>query len=153
MNRLEALVQTEDLEPYKIFVDECRKRQPWLWKDPRLAYTIHFWRHIEDLNNVKYILITREFRQAYAGCIHSRKGYMSPRDYIEIKSNYIKSTDLFIKKMGNIDLIKLTFEQLILMPETTLDRINRHLGTSLSLEALKGLYRGALYLQRYRVWD
>ncbi len=153
VNRLEALCETQDIGPYRDFVEECHSRQPWLWKDPRLAYTLHFWRHIADLRNVKYILITREFRQAYAGLIHSRKVYMSPEQYEEINLNYLKSIDLFVKQMDGVDMLKLTFEQLIIEPEATLRKINAHLGTSVSLESLKTVYRGTLYRKRYRPWD
>lgn len=41
VSRLEALRDTEDLAPYRAFVEECERHRPWLWKDPRLAYTIH----------------------------------------------------------------------------------------------------------------
>ncbi|HWH70686.1 MAG TPA: hypothetical protein VNT26_14955, partial [Candidatus Sulfotelmatobacter sp.] len=26
------------------FVDKCNAQAPWLWKDPRLCYTIYFWK-------------------------------------------------------------------------------------------------------------
>ncbi len=51
VSRLEALRDTEDLATYRAFVEECERHRPWLWKDPRLAYTIHFWHHIVDMTN------------------------------------------------------------------------------------------------------
>lgn len=153
VNCLEALHDTEDVSPYRAFVDECEAQRPWLWKDPRLAYTIHFWRHIVDLHDAKYILITREFRQAYAGLIHSRKVYMSPKQYMQINTNYLEAIGLYIVKMGSIDMLKMTFEQLIVTPEATLERVNEFLGTTLSVEDLEAVYKGPLYCKRYRLWD
>lgn len=153
VRRIEDLIKTEDLGPYRAFVKECENHRPWLWKDPRLAYTIYFWRHIVDVKSVKFVVITREFDQAYAGLIHSRKVYMSPKQYKQINDNYIKAIDLFFEKMGTRSTVSLTFEDLILFPQRMMQLMNEALETSLSVEALERVYKGKLYKRRYHRVD
>jgi len=153
VQRIEALIKTEDLGPYTAFVKECENHRPWLWKDPRLAYTMHFWRHIVDVKSVKFVVITREFDQAYAGLIHSRRVYMSPKQYKLINDNYIKSIDLFFKKVGTRSSVSLTFEDLILSPQRMIQQMNEALETSLSVETLERVYKGKLYKKRYHHFD
>lgn len=45
---------------YKEFIARCEMNKPWLWKDPRLCYTIHFLDRFLDKNNINFIKITRD---------------------------------------------------------------------------------------------
>ncbi len=78
---------------------------------------------------------------------------MSPDQYRRINTNYLRAIEWYFDKIVSVKKIGLMFEQLILFPELTLDKINAHLGTSLSMEDLRSVYSGSLYKKRYHRMD
>lgn len=51
------------------FVDEYNRNSPWLWKDPRLCYTLAYWWPLLDPDTTRVLLVTRNS----AEIIHSFK--------------------------------------------------------------------------------
>ena len=50
--RINSLSKTMDGSLYRAFVEKCSQHRPWVWKDPRLWMTIHFWKDILDLKDL-----------------------------------------------------------------------------------------------------
>ena len=141
-----------DLTPFQTFLEKCENHQPWLWKDPRLAFTIHFWDKIFDFKGVKFVFIERDPTQSYFGLILKRKVPMSFKELMEINRNYKRGIDKFLKR-ENLPLFQTSFEQLLCSPELTLQRINKYLGTQIIMEDLMSIYKGSLYRLRYSRFD
>ncbi len=147
--KIAQLAATVDPAPYVLFTEECERHRPWLWKDPRLAFTVHFWKQFASFNDVRFLVMLREFRQAYAGMILKRKVYMHPLEYRRILQNYEASYRTFLETQAQDRVLYLTFEDLILEPTKCISKINRFLGTSLSVKDVTAVYRGALCRKRY----
>ena len=141
-----------DPAPFQTFLGKCENHRPWLWKDPRLAFTIHFWDKLSDFKGVKFIFIERDPTQSYSGLILKRKVPMSFKELMKINRNYKRGIDKFLKK-GNLPLFQTSFEQLLCSPELTLQRINKYLGTQIIMENLMSIYKGPLYRLRYSRFD
>lgn len=65
-------------DEYDSFVEKCSRFEPWLWKDPRLVFTIHFWKYLIDLEKIRFITITRDPYQIFrsfskGGIAYTRK--------------------------------------------------------------------------------
>lgn len=144
---------TLDLEPFRKFLKKCEMHRPWLWKDPRLAFTIHFWAEIHDFTDAKIIFIRRDPRQSYGGLILSRKTPISYKEYTAINNNYENSFLEFVKSKNVNHVLTLTFEDLLLHPLVVLENINNYLGVNISIADLKAVYKGKLGRLRYSFLD
>jgi hypothetical protein len=152
IDNIKRLENTVDVSPYLKFVEECDKRRPWLWKDPRLSFTIHFWARITDLKNCKFILIDREPDQSYAGLILSRKVPMSFLEHSCMNNNYIKSCELFFRENG-ISCLACKFEDIVVSPNRWIENVNAFLGTQIEMQDIKSVYKGKMYKKRYSRLD
>lgn len=152
VERIRNLHATLDLRPFESFVQKCNQKGPWLWKDPRLAYTIHFWAQFEDVCRADYLFIDRDPCQSYSGLILSRKIMMHFKEQKEMNQNYYKSIEQFIAKQ-NCQLHSFLFEDLILQPEKFLRRLNKKFQWNIKMSDLKNIYKGNLYRMRYNKSD
>src|SRR5215472_1847282 len=59
VKQLALLERRVPLAEYEEFIRHCNEHQPWVWKDPRLWLTIRFWSKLLDLDNCRFILLTR----------------------------------------------------------------------------------------------
>lgn len=60
---IEAIKQLKsqtNSEIYKDFIIKCNENKPWLWKDPRLCFTIHHWDYFLNKDEIQFIKITRD---------------------------------------------------------------------------------------------
>jgi len=134
--------QGVDASPYKAFLDECDAHSPWLWKDPRLWLTIHYWQDLIDFNRVRFINLTRDPLQAWISLTNRRQiqeyGYL--KDYLlGIQS----SIQRFLQE-NPAEFVELEYEQLLLRPEYTIERLNTFLGATLDISDLRAVYKGRL---------
>jgi len=137
-----------DAGPFEAFVEKCRHHQPWIWKDPRLCYTIHFWERFTDFENTRFLFIGRRPDQCYAGLVLKRKIPMSFSSMCEMNANYEKSCNAFLDRHG-FACLRLTFEDLLLSPGPTIEQMNLHLGTRIPSDHLEYIYRGPLHRPRF----
>lgn len=142
-------LQTEiDTTRFDRFMETCSRNSPWLWKDPRLSYTIHFWKKYETVRAADYVFIGRDSRQSYAGLLLSRKVPLSPAEHDLMNRNYTVSIDRFVDGY-QIPVHNCLFEDMILEPENFLQDLNRRFELGLGMEDLLAVYKGALYRKRY----
>lgn len=66
---IEKLSLNLSVHEFERLVHECNSNKPWLWKDPRLCYTIFFWRRFIDLDRCRFILMTRDIKQTWTSAI------------------------------------------------------------------------------------
>jgi hypothetical protein len=107
------LAERIDLKPFRDFLKEYNNHQPWLWKDPQLSFTMHFWAQVVDISPCKFILIDRDPGQSYAGLILNGEVPVSFGEQSQISKNYIDSCNLFLDAR-RLDCVRLKFEDLIL---------------------------------------
>ncbi len=152
IQKIKKLVDSIDLKPFKQFIEKCDQHRPWLWKDPRLSFTIHFWAEVMNADSCKYILMDRDPHQSYAGLILNRKVPMNFAEQSQINNNYIESSEEFLRGR-KLPYFQCTFEDLILKPENLLQELNRFLNVNIELSHVKSVYRGKLYQWRYSKLD
>lgn len=151
VERIKGLVGQVDLEPYQTFLKTCDAHRPWLWKDPRLCYTIHFWRSIMNVKDCKFLFTTRDPLQEFISMM-KRRVIVSLRDLIEINENYRKSMEVFLQESG-VSCLYCTFEELMLNTDDLLKKIAAFLELQLTRDDLKQVFRGALGRKKYSALD
>ncbi|MCB1788638.1 MAG: sulfotransferase [Chromatiaceae bacterium] len=132
-----------DLSDYRDFIAQCDRHTPWLWKDPRLWLTIHLWKDVFDLGEVKFIHLTRNPLQAWIAMTIRRQiqefGYL--KRYLDGIGD---SNRRFLQQQG-LDFLEMQYEDLVVDPDAALRRLNDFLGSALETADLQAVYRGRLY--------
>ncbi|MEJ5349172.1 MAG: hypothetical protein WHS46_10860 [Desulfosoma sp.] len=147
ITRIRELSSKIAVEPYRQFVETCNAHRPWLWKDPRLCYTIHFWSQLADFSDCKFLFTTRDPLQEFVSMI-KRRVIVSLKEIIAINENYRKSTEAFLKECG-FKCFFCTFEDLMLDPDGFLARLGAFLDLHLNKDDLNAIYRGPLRRKKY----
>lgn len=145
---VESVAETEVLPDHRRFLEDCHAHGPWLWKDPRLCYTMYFWRRIEDFSSCRFLLATRDSRQAWTGLVLRGKLNMPWRKYLEIEGNDMAAASRFLRE-ASIRALTVPFDDLIVDPASTVTAINGFLGTELTTADLQAVYRGKLGSRRW----
>jgi hypothetical protein len=135
------------LAPLREFVSSCGRHGPWLWKDPRLTWTIRVWARVLDRDSVDFLVITRDTVQAWITA--NLRRHVQSLAYTRHYNDGILHANLEFIDRGPVLLV--SFEDLLLRPPETLARLNQHLGLHLTLEQLKAVCKLPLY-RRSRGW-
>lgn len=128
--------------------EDCKKHRPWVWKDPRLCYTIHAWARHLDLSQCAFVLMTRAQWVAWTGIVRRGGTVVSERDFRTVYENCLESAERFLDAR-DIQPLRLTFGELIQQPDNTIDCLNRFLGTDMDVDDLRAVYRGPLGKRRH----
>jgi hypothetical protein len=143
IERIASLGATLDDRPFREFLQTCDLHSPWLWKDPRLWLTIRFWRNFLNLEECRFVLLTRNFSHHWVSGILRRhiRSYGSMKRYEQSIRDSITG---FLNSNG-LPYLHITFENLVVRPEETIGELNAHLGADLSVKDLAAVYRKPLY--------
>jgi len=143
MDLIEALHGSVDAEPYEQFLKKCQDHQPWIWKDPRLWLTIRYWKNLLDLQDCKFILLTRGMMQSWVSATLRRqiRSYRSLKTY----EKRIQDSVMDFFQESQTAYLHVRYEDLIRHPAATINRLNAHLETRLTVEDLKSVYHKPLY--------
>lgn len=150
--RVQAVAQGEDLDAFRGFIQKCGQNRPWLWKDPRLCYTMFFWSKIHDFSSSKFILATRDSRQAWTGLVLRGKSNMAWEDYLKIEGNDDSAAKKFLRD-HSIQPHSVAFEDLILRPEKVIEGLNGFLGTQITMADFRSIYYGSVGSLRWSRTD
>lgn len=140
---IESRGRALDLSPYREFVAECAAHEPWIWKDPRLWLTIRVWKDLLDLDNIKFIILSRDSLQGWISTTIRRQ--IQTREYARRYNDGIINSLVDFMNENRCSYIQIVYEDLLVHPESTIELINGHLGTALNIDDLKAIYRGELY--------
>lgn len=156
-----------DLGELDAFVALCGQHRPWVWKDPRLTWTIRVWADRLDLPAARFLVLTRETTQAWITA-NLRRHVQSlgfTRDY----NDGITRSNLHFLQERDLPYLALSFEELLLEPERTLEQLNQHLNAGLTMTELQAVCKlplgkrsrglkdfmtaAAIYVKNYRERD
>ncbi len=131
-----------DPAPFREFIAECDRHRPWIWKDPRLWLTMRFWAELLDLQDIQFVLLTRTPLQSWISYNLRRQvqSYSYARRYCQQIEAAIAQ---FLDERG-LKRHEILFDDLIVQPEATLERLNGFLGTNLAIADLQAVYHQPL---------
>jgi hypothetical protein len=143
ITRIASLSGALDDRPFREFLQTCDRHSPWVWKDPRLWLTIRFWKNLLNLEQCRFVLMTRDFTNLWVSGMLRRhiRSYGSTK---RCEQSIRDSLTGFLN--GNsLPYVHLTFEDLVARPEKAIGELNAHLGTDLSVKDLAAVYNKPLY--------
>lgn len=138
-----------DLSPYRDFVLQCSQHGIWLWKDPRLTWTVRIWARVLNLDNTAFLVLTRDDLQAWSSA-NNRRHVQSMR-FTRQYNHGITGANLRFLEERSLPYALTSFEDLLLAPESTLARLNASFQLNLSMSDLQSVCREPLY-RKSRGW-
>jgi hypothetical protein len=140
-----------DLAPYRQFIAECVRHEPWVWKDPRLWLTIRVWAPLLDRERLRIVVVSRQHSQAWISHILRRQiqtpGYC--RDYME----GVRAALLEFIAEYKLPHIEIVYEDILFKPEQVIEKLGDFLETDIAMSDLQKFYRGPLYRRKHGVGD
>lgn len=138
-----------DLSTCQDFVADCNRHRPWVWKDPRLTWTIRAWAKVMNFEQTAFLVLTRDQTQAWISANLRRhvQSFKFTRDY---NGGVTRSNLRFLEEHG-LQHMQLSFEDLLLEPEATIANLNAFFGVNLSLMHLTAVCKSPLK-QKSRGW-
>ena len=143
IQRIGGLHGQIDPRPYQEFLKKCNEHRPWIWKDPRLWLTIRYWQNLLDLNDCRFISLTRGLGQLWVSATLRRQ--IRSYGYSKTYERRIQASVLDFFKETHSPYLNVRYEGLIRHPAATLNQLNAHLDTQLTVEDLKSVYYKPLY--------
>lgn len=148
---IERRAASIDLAPYRTFAEHCERHRPWLWKDPRLTWTIRIWERCLDLRGVRFLVLTRDPLQAWITA-NVRRHVQSWRFTCDYHDGITETNLRFLRERG-LPYVQSSFEDLLLRPERTLDTLNTFFGVKLTMDELRAVCDKPLYRRSLGVTD
>lgn len=136
-----------DPAPFQAFMDECNAHQPWIWKDPRLWLTIRYWRQFIDPEKVFFLTIRRDPLQSWISTTIRRQ--IQTREHARKYGEGVDGTIEDFLTQEKLPYLNVLYEDLLMQPEQIIQRINDGVGTQLSFEDFRGVFRGSLYKRQH----
>ena len=151
VHSMAARARSLDLAPYRAFVQACDAHKPWVWKDPRLTWTIRVWAEVLDLQNTAFLVLTRDPVQAWVSA--NQRRHIQSHAFTRQYNGGITACNLQFLQERQLPYLQLSFEDLLLQPEATLARMNQAYGLSLTMQALQSVCNIPLYRKSRRWTD
>jgi hypothetical protein len=154
--------ELERIVAHHRFVGEFNTRSPWVWKDPRLCYTLGYWWPLMDQANTRVLLLKRDPRQIYTSFLRLKWRTLSTQDCddtIQRVENHIKAAEYAIAKY-NIPHIVLDYDDFARDADATAHRISEFFDLNLQTHDLgfdaranHSNFRGKLAIALDRIAD
>lgn len=148
---IERAAASHDLTPYRQFVERCSANGLWIWKDPRLTWTIRVWANVLDLDRTAFLILTRDDLQAWISA--NRRRHIQSRQFTRKYNDGITNSNIRFLEERGLPWLKTSFEELLLQPEQTLVRLNDFFATQITMENLQSVCREPLYRKNRGLGD
>jgi hypothetical protein len=147
-DKLNDLYVEIDTTKYIKFIEECNSHSPWIWKDPRLFLTIGFWGNCLDLTNTKVIVLHRNCYELWKSLTIKRIIY-SYR-YLKNSEDKTRRELLNYLESNNFSFISLEYDQFNRDVVTSINKLNKFIGTNLKKETWDEIYRSTSKFSSYK---
>ena len=84
-----AIAELSPLPGHEEYVADMSEKEPWVWKDPRLCYTLSYWLKLLDPERTRIVLTTRDPMAVYRSFV--RLGWREPSD--DAQSDVLRRVD------------------------------------------------------------
>lgn len=123
----------EPSENDRRFVEGYNQHAPWMWKDPRLCYTIGYWWPLVDQDTTVVLVVRRDVEAVYRS--FRRQEWCGPgaeaRDGVrQLIADHIQSALESVERL-NIPHLVVEYEQYLITPDAVAKRIGEHCGLPL----------------------
>lgn len=130
---------TPDQE-HKDFVSNYDKNSPWLWKDPRLCYTLAYWWPLLNKETTAVLLVTREHKEIINSFKRIADDWQTtiPMDdnHIENRIQQHIASAMAILKKYDIPYIEIDYADYNQRPAETAEKLSQYFNVQLTKDDL-----------------
>jgi len=119
---------------HKILVEKFNQHSPWIWKDPRLCYTLGYWWPLLNPETTRVLFLKREPKEIYNSFIRLKWRTTSKKDKTDVLTriqDHLNATETTLKKY-NIPHITIHYSDYKNQPKTTAEALNKFFNLDLS---------------------
>jgi hypothetical protein len=133
----EAAARITDLEPtqqHRDFVSAYANRAPWMWKDPRMCYTLPYWWKMMDADNTAVLLMRRPPKAIYYSFLRVGwvdTGRRAHADVLRKIDQHMKAADAALRDL-RIPYVAVEYDKLAKSAQTTAADLSRLFRVTLS---------------------
>ena len=134
--QVNALRSMQAGEAHRAFIDEFRQHAPWVWKDPRLSYTLGIWWPLLDQDNTLVLLVRRDPAAIFNSFVRVgwREDNNEAREALfERTRQHIEHARRLLERL-QIPFIEIDYAEFSECPDAIAERINAAAGLSLSAD-------------------
>lgn len=116
------------LEGHRELVARYDAHAPWIWKDPRLCYTLGYWWNLVDQANTGVLLIRRNKAEIYRSFVRLEWRDDTERNKLEVYrriDEHLAAVERDLKEF-DIPYIEIDYRDYKLAPEETAEKLSRH---------------------------
>lgn len=119
-------------------VNKSDRHCPWIWKDPRLCYTLGYWWPLLNPKTTGVLFLKRDPEEIYSSFLrlkwrtHSKK---NKEDVLTRIQNHLEATEIALKKY-NIPHVVIQYADYKNNPDETTEKLNAFFNLKLSLNDL-----------------
>lgn len=123
------------------FADSFNERAPWVWKDPRLCYTLGYWWPMVNPASTGVVLIRRHPEDIFQSFVRVGWRRNSSRDRKDVYQRiaHHMAAVTHITKHQNIPTIEIGYEEYCDAPDALADRMGKFSGIDLDCSDLNFL--------------
>ena len=128
------ILDLKPVEAHRTLVDDFEQHHPWLWKDPRLCYTLGYWWPLLNPETTGVLLLKRDAKDIYQSFLRLkwRTGSKTDKsDTFKRVDDHIKAAEHAIRAL-NIPHIVVHYSEFSDDPLMTAQKISRFFGVELS---------------------
>lgn len=137
-DQAEAIFSLKRLEEHTQLLQKYENRRPWIWKDPRLCYTLAYWWPMMNPDNTSVLLVTRDPNEIWRSFL--RRGWGGARS--GEKSEFICKIEDHIgfarKTINRFDIphMEIDYSDYARQPKIAAERLSRYFGCELTAKDL-----------------
>jgi hypothetical protein len=137
-DQAERIAAVTPIDNHKDLVERYNANSPWIWKDPRLCYTLAYWWPLLNHKTTAVLLLTRNAEHVFKSFL--RMGWRkSATDHDEVVARlaaHISAAEHAIREL-HIPHIEVAYEDFESKPEETARKISDFFGLTLASQDLK----------------
>jgi hypothetical protein len=132
------ILELKQMPDHKQLVEDFNQHRPWVWKDPRLCYTLGYWWPMMDQANTRVLLLKRDPKQIYNSFLRLKWRTASKQDRddtFQRVEDHINAAERAIQKY-NIPHIVVDYTDFAQDADATAKRISEFFELSLQRQDL-----------------
>lgn len=126
LEQAERISELDRMDAHQQLVTEFNRHQPWVWKDPRLCYTLGYWWPLVDQSNTRVLLLKRDPAQIYNSFLRVKwrqPGQQSRQDVYARIEAHMKAAEAAIARY-DIPHITVAYNEFADNPDLTARRLS-----------------------------
>ena len=123
---------------HQLLVEKFNIQSPWIWKDPRLCYTLGYWWPLLNAETTRVLFLKRDPNEIYNSFIRLKWRSITNADKTDVLSRiheHLKVTEEVLKKY-NIPHIVVHYSDYKTKPDVTINKLNQFFDLDLTKEDL-----------------